>query len=381
MRKLRIMPIFGTRPDAVKMAPLVKELGKCPEIEPVVCVTAQHRQMLDQVLDIFRIKPDIDLDIMLDRQTLEQVAARTLDRLSVVLERERPDMVLVHGDTSTCFISSLAAFYKKIPIGHVEAGLRTFDKYSPFPEEMNRKLTAALADLHFAPTPSNKSNLLSEGINPDKIYITGNTVIDAMQTTVREDYVFNSDEMRKIDIRGRRVIAVTAHRRENLGSPLEQICLALNDIASEYDDVCVIYAVHLNPAVRETAFRILGSNPKVHLIDPLDVQDMHNLMARSYIVMTDSGGLQEEAPALGKPVLVMRKETERPEAVEAGTVKLAGIERERIKALASQLLDDPAEYEKMAKAVNPYGDGKASQRIVKAILYEFGITNEKPAEF
>ena len=381
MRKLKIMPIFGTRPDAVKMAPLVKELEKCPEIEPVVCVTAQHRQMLDQVLDIFQIKPDIDLDVMLDRQTLEQVAARTLDRLSVVLEREKPDMVLVHGDTSTCFISSLAAFYKKIPIGHVEAGLRTFDKYSPFPEEMNRKLTASLADLHFAPTSSNKANLLKEGINPEKIYITGNTVIDAMQTTVKEDYIFSSSELRNIDMEGRRVIAVTAHRRENLGGPLEQICLALNDIADKYDDVCVIYAVHLNPAVRETAFRILGSNPKVHLIDPLDVQDMHNLMARSYIVMTDSGGLQEEAPALGKPVLVLRKETERPEAVEAGTVKLAGIERERIKALASQLLDDPAEYEKMAKAVNPYGDGKASQRIVKAILYEFGITNEKPAEF
>jgi len=381
MRKLKIMPIFGTRPDAVKMAPLVKELEKCPDIEPVVCVTAQHRQMLDQVLDIFRIKPDIDLDVMLDRQTLEQVAARTLERLSVVLDREKPDMVLVHGDTSTCFISALAAFYKKIPIGHVEAGLRTFDKYSPFPEEMNRKLTAALADLHFAPTPSNRANLLNEGISPDKIYITGNTVIDAMQTTVKKDYVFSSSEMRGIDIEGRRVIAVTAHRRENLGQPLEQICLALNDITAEYDDVCVIYAVHLNPAVRETAFRVLGSNPKVHLIDPLDVQDMHNLMARSYIIMTDSGGLQEEAPALGKPVLVLRKETERPEAVEAGTVKLAGIERERIKALASQLLDDPSEYDKMAKAVNPYGDGKASERIVKAILYEFGISNEKPAEF
>lgn len=381
MKRLKIMPIFGTRPDAVKMAPLVKELERHPVIEPVVCVTAQHRQMLDQVLSIFQIKPDIDLDIMLERQTLEQVAARTLDRLSAVLEKEKPDMVLVHGDTSTCFISSLAAFYKQIPIGHVEAGLRTFDKYSPFPEEMNRKLTGALADLHFAPTASNKANLLNEGINPYKIYITGNTVIDAMQTTVKNDYVFNSSEMRSINLEGKRVIAVTAHRRENLGSPLEQICLALNDITDSYDDVCVIYAVHLNPAVRETVFRVLGSNPKVHLIDPLDVQDMHNLMARSFIIMTDSGGLQEEAPALGKPVLVLRKETERPEAVEAGTVKLAGIERGRIKALASQLLDDPAEYERMAKAVNPYGDGKASGRIVNAILYEFGVINEKPAEF
>jgi UDP-N-acetylglucosamine 2-epimerase len=381
MKRLKIMPIFGTRPDAVKMAPLVKELEKCPGIEPVVCVTAQHRQMLDQVLNVFQIKPDIDLDIMLERQTLEQVAARTLDRLSAILESEKPDMVLVHGDTSTCFISSLAAFYRKIPVGHVEAGLRTFDKYSPFPEEMNRKLTGALADLHFAPTALNKANLLNEGINPEKIYITGNTVIDAMQTTVKNDYTFNSSEMRSIDLEGKRVIAVTAHRRENLGSPLEQICHALNDITDSYDDVCVIYAVHLNPAVRETAFRILGPNPRVHLIDPLDVQDMHNLMARSYIIMTDSGGLQEEAPALGKPVLVLRKETERPEAVEAGTVKLAGIEREKIRALASQLLDDPAEYEKMAKAVNPYGDGKASGRIVNAILYEFGMINEKPAEF
>lgn len=381
MKRLKIMSIFGTRPDAVKMAPLVRELEKHPGIEPVVCVTAQHRQMLDQVLDVFGIKPDIDLDIMLDRQTLEQVAARTLERLSVILEKEKPDMVLVHGDTSTCFISSLVAFYKKIPIGHVEAGLRTFDKYSPFPEEMNRKLTAALADLHFAPTASNKANLLNEGISPEKIYTTGNTVIDAMRTTVKKDYIFSSEELRRIDMKGKRVITVTAHRRENLGSPLEQICLALDDITARYSDVCIIYAVHLNPAVRETAFRVLGSNPRVHLIDPLDVQDMHNLMARSYLILTDSGGLQEEAPALGKPVLVMRKETERPEAIEAGTVKLAGIERRTITALASQLLDDPAEYEKMAKAVNPYGDGKASERIVKAILYEFGITNEKPAEF
>ncbi len=381
MKRLKIMPVFGTRPDAVKMAPLVKELEKHPQIDPVVCVTAQHRQMLDQVLEIFKIKPDHDLDIMLERQTLEQITARTLDGLSGVLERERPDIVLVHGDTSTCFVASLAAFYRKIPVGHVEAGLRTFDKYSPFPEEMNRKLTGALADLHFAPTASNRVNLLNEGISPDKIYITGNTVIDAMQTTVKKNFRFQSSELKNIDLSGRRIIAVTAHRRENLGAPLEQICLALNDIANRYDDVSIIYAVHLNPAVRETAFRILGPNPRVHLIDPLDVQDMHNLMARSRIVMTDSGGLQEEAPALGKPVLVLRRETERPEAVDAGTVKLAGIERETINALASQLLDDPAEYEKMAKAVNPYGDGKASERIIKAILYEYNISNEKPAEF
>lgn len=375
------MPVFGTRPDAVKMAPLVRELEKYPQIEPVVCVTAQHRQMLDQVLDIFSIKPDYDLNVMLERQSLEQITARTLDGLSSVLEKEKPDIVLVHGDTSTCFVASLAAFYKKIPVGHVEAGLRTFDKYSPFPEEMNRKLTAALADLHFAPTSSNRKNLLNEGIRPDKIYVTGNTVIDALQTTVRKDYTFQSKEVNDISMAGKRVIAVTAHRRENLGHPLEQICLALNDIADKYDDVCIIYAVHLNPAVRETAFRVLGANPRVHLVDPLDVQDMHNLMARSYIVMTDSGGLQEEAPALGKPVLVLRKETERPEAVEAGTVRLAGVDRNDIFAMASQLLDDANEYEKMAKAVNPYGDGKASERIVKAILYEFGLSDEKPAEF
>ena len=375
------MPIFGTRPDAVKMAPLVKELQNCRDIDTAVCTTAQHRQMLDQVLDVFSIKPEYDLDVMLERQTLEQITSRTLDRLSNVFEKEKPDIVLVHGDTTTCFVASLAAFYKKISVGHVEAGLRTFDKYSPYPEEMNRKLTGALADLHFAPTPTNRTNLLNEGIKPDRIYVTGNTVIDAMKTTVKKDYVFQSEALRSIDIQGKRVIAMTAHRRENLGAPLEQICMAVKDIADSYDDVKIIYAVHLNPAVRETAARILGNHPRIHLIDPLDVQDMHNLMNISYIVMTDSGGLQEEAPSLGKPVLVLRKETERPEAVAAGTVKLAGVERDSIRYLTAQLLDDPAEYEKMAKAVNPYGDGKASERIVKALLYEYGISKEKPAEF
>jgi UDP-N-acetylglucosamine 2-epimerase (non-hydrolysing)/UDP-GlcNAc:undecaprenyl-phosphate GlcNAc-1-phosphate transferase len=381
MKRLKVMPIFGTRPDAVKMSPLVIELKRCQDIDTVVCVTAQHRQMLDQVLDIFQIKPKYDLDIMLERQTLEQITARTLDGLSCVFEKEKPDIVLVHGDTSTCFVASLAAFYKKIPIGHVEAGLRTFDKYSPFPEEMNRKLTGALADLHFAPTSANKSNLINEGIQPEEIYVTGNTVIDAMQTTVKTKYVFQSEALRSIDMKGKRIIAVTAHRRENLGQPLEQICLAIKDISESHDDVEIIYAVHLNPAVRETAFRILGNTSNVHLIDPLDVQDMHNLMDRSYIIMTDSGGLQEEAPSLGKPVLVLRKETERPEAVTAGTVKLAGTERDNIRLLAAQLLDNATEYDKMAKAVNPYGDGRASQRIVKALLYKYGISNEKPADF
>ncbi len=381
MKKIKVMPIFGTRPDAIKMAPLVKELEKSPQIDTVVCVTAQHRQMLDQVLDIFSIKPAHDLDIMQDRQTLEQITTRSLEGLAGVFDKDRPDIVLVHGDTSTCFVAALAAFYRKIAIGHVEAGLRTYDKYSPFPEEMNRKLTGALADLHFAPTPANRTNLLKEGVSENKIHVTGNTAIDAMKTTVRKDYIFRHEALRDMDFNGRRIIAVTAHRRENLGEPLENICRALNDIAMAYDDVNIIYTVHLNPAVRETAFRILGQNPRVRLIDPLDVQDMHNLMARSYMVMTDSGGLQEEAPSLGKPVLVLRKETERPEAVSAGTVRLAGVERETIEAMARQLLDDKAEYDKMAKAVNPYGDGSASERIVKAILYEFGMSKEKPEEF
>ncbi len=381
MNKLRIMPIFGTRPDAVKMAPLVKELEKYPEIEPIVCVTAQHRQMLDQVLGIFKISPRHDLNIMQDRQTLEQITTKALEGLTALFDSTRPDIVLVHGDTTTCFAAALAAFYRKIPVGHVEAGLRTFDRYSPYPEEMNRKLAAALANLHFAPTAANRSNLLQEGIEADKIYVTGNTVIDALKTTVKKDYAFLNSTLNEIDFNGKRTIVVTAHRRENLGEPLEQICLALKDIADSYENVKIVYAVHLNPAVRETAFKLLGSNPRIHLIEPLDVQDMHNLLDRSYLVMTDSGGLQEEAPALGKPVLVLRKETERPEAVAAGTVKLAGTNAENIKALASQLLDDKHEYLKMAKAVNPYGDGSASERIVKALLYEFGISSSKPVEF
>jgi UDP-N-acetylglucosamine 2-epimerase len=381
MNRIKVMPIFGTRPDAVKMAPLVKELEKHDEIEPIVCVTAQHRQMLDQVLDIFNIDPDYDLNIMQDRQTLEQITSRAFLGLTELFDKSKPDIVLVHGDTTTCFASALAAFYRKIPVGHVEAGLRTFDRYSPYPEEMNRKLTGSLANLHFAPTITNKNNLLNEGIDSDKIYITGNTVIDAMKTTVSKDYVFQSQKLRSINMSGKRIITVTAHRRENLGEPLEQICMALNDIASAYDDVEIIYAVHLNPAVREPVFRILGSNERIHLIDPLDVQDMHNLMDRSYLIMTDSGGLQEEAPSLGKPVLVLRKETERPEAVAAGTVKLAGTDRAQIKELASQLIEDKAEYEHMAKAVNPYGDGHASERIVKAILCEFGQSTQKPEEF
>jgi UDP-N-acetylglucosamine 2-epimerase len=381
MKKLKVMTVFGTRPDAVKMAPLVKELEKYINIEPKVCVTAQHRQMLDQVLDIFQIKPDYDLDIMQDRQTLEQITVKAFEGMSTVLGKEMPDILLVHGDTSTCFISALAAFYKKIAVGHVEAGLRTYDKYSPFPEEMNRKLAGSLADLHFAPTPTNRQNLLAEAVKAEKIYVTGNTVIDAMKTTVKKDYIFQNNILNKTDFTGKRIIAVTAHRRENLGKPLENICLALKDLADGYEDLDIIYAVHLNPAVRETAFGILGSHSRVKLIDPLDLEDMHNLIDRSFMVMTDSGGLQEEAPSLGKPVLVLRNETERPEAVKAGTVKLAGTARETIYQLASQLLDDKQEYDIMAKAVNPYGDGNASKRIVEAILYEYGYYEKKPTEF
>jgi UDP-N-acetylglucosamine 2-epimerase (non-hydrolysing) len=381
MKRLKIMTVFGTRPDAVKMAPLVKELQNCEHIQPIVCVTAQHRQMLDQVLDIFSLTPDFDLNIMQSRQSLEYITTTALEGLSEVLEKTMPDIVLVHGDTTTCFVASLAAFYKKIRIGHVEAGLRTFDKYFPYPEEMNRRLAGVLCDLHFAPTQSNKSNLLNEGVNENKIYITGNTVIDALKTTVRDDYLFENSVLKNVDFSKRRVVTVTAHRRENLGKPLENICFALKRLADNYSDIEVIYSVHLNPAVQEVAARILGDHSRVRLIDPLGVQDMHNLMNRSYMILTDSGGLQEEAPALGKPVLVLRNETERPEAVKAGTVKLAGTDEDNIYSLSSELLDNPSEYSCMAKAVNPYGDGNASERILKALLYEYQLSNQKPEEF
>lgn len=381
MKRLKVMTVFGTRPDAVKMAPLVKELEKYDRIESIVCVTAQHRQMLDQVLDIFDLTPDYDLNIMQSRQSLEYITTRALEGLSQVFEQVGPDIVLVHGDTTTCFAAALAAYYKKISIGHVEAGLRTYDKYFPYPEEMNRRLAGVLCDLHFAPTFTNKTNLLNESIKENKIYVTGNTVIDALKTTVKNDYSFEDEELKKVNFLDRKVITVTAHRRENLGKPLENICRALKRIADTYNDVEIIYSVHLNPAVQEVAAKILGGHSRVHLINPLGVQDMHNLMNRSYMVMTDSGGLQEEAPTLGKPVLVLRNETERPEAVKAGTVKLAGTDEDRVYSLALQLLDDAEEYNRMARAVNPYGDGKASERIVKVLLYEFGLSSEKPQEF
>lgn len=381
VKKLKVMTVFGTRPEAIKMAPLVKELEKYEDIESKVCVTAQHRQMLDQVLEIFQIVPDFDLNIMKDRQTLLGITTRGLEGLSEVFEREQPDIVLVHGDTTTTFIGSLAAFYNKIAVGHVEAGLRTYDKYSPFPEEMNRKLTGAIADMHFAPTKSNKENLLKENMSKGDIYITGNTVIDALKTTVNSTYVFENEDLREINFTKKRVIAVTAHRRENLGEPLENICTALRTLADKYEDVEVVYPVHLNPAVKEVADKILGNHSRVHLIEPIGVQDMHNLMDRSFMVMTDSGGLQEEAPSLGKPVLVLRNETERPEAITAGTARLAGTDTDTIVEMASALFDSQDEYNKMAKAVNPYGDGFASERIVKALLYKFGYSNEVPNEF
>lgn len=377
MNKIKVMTVFGTRPEAIKMAPLVKELEKNKKIESIVCVTAQHRQMLDQVLAIFDIKPDYDLDIMKDRQTLISITTNVLQGLDNVLKEAKPDIVLVHGDTSTTFVGALAAFYNQITVGHVEAGLRTYDKYSPFPEEMNRCLTGRIADLHFSPTISNRNNLIREDIKDKDIYITGNTVIDALKTTVSNDYKLCAS-MDAVDF-SKRVILVTAHRRENLGEPLENICRALKRIVTEFDDVELVYPVHLNPAVRETVNKYLAGMDRVHLIDPIDVRDMHNAMDRSYMIMTDSGGLQEEAPSLGKPVLVLRNETERPEAVEAGTVKVAGVKEDVIYEMAKKLLTDENEYNSMAHAVNPYGDGEASRRTVEAILYHFGM-GDRPAD-
>ena len=381
MDKIKVMTVFGTRPEAIKMAPLAIELEKNPNIEATVCVTAQHRQMLDQVLEIFKIKPDYDLDVMKQRQTLVQITSRVLEGLDEVLKEVKPDIVLVHGDTTTSFVGALAAFYNQITVGHVEAGLRTYDIYSLFPEEMNRCLTGRIAELNFSPTVKNKENLLRENVSEDKIFITGNTVIDAMKTTVSEDYVFTTEELNGIDFKNHRVIAMTAHRRENLGKPLEEICTAVKRLVEKYDDVEVVHPVHLNPAVRETVFSILGNTDRVHLIEPVNVDELHNLMARSYMVMTDSGGIQEEAPSLAKPVLVLRKETERPEAVEAGTVKIAGVDGDTIFSMACELLDDKEAYAKMAHAANPYGDGNASKRIVDAILYRFGVTDKRPEDY
>ena len=380
MNRIRVMTIFGTRPEAIKMAPLALELSRRPQIDALCCVTAQHRQMLDSVLDIFRLVPDFDLNIMEPRQTLSTITSKCLLGMEEVLEQARPDLVLVHGDTSTTFAGALAAFYHRVPVGHVEAGLRTYDKYSPYPEEMNRRMVSAIADLHFCPTPSNRDNLAREGIEQG-VFLTGNTVIDALQTTVVKDFHFSEGVLNDLDYVNRKVILVTCHRRENYGTPMAHIMTALRRVADAFPDVELVYPVHLSPVVQEAAHQYLDGHPRIHLIAPLSVDEMHNLMARCYLVMTDSGGLQEEAPALGKPVLVLRRETERPEAVAAGTVQLAGTEEEPIFQMASRLLTDPAAYAAMAHAANPYGDGRACGRIADAIEYRFGLRAQPPAPF
>lgn len=380
MNKIKVMSVFGTRPEAIKMAPLVRALQASESIESIVCLTGQHREMLDSVMDIFHLKSDYDLNIMEKRQTLSTITTKTLLGMEQVLEEAKPDLVLVHGDTSTTFAGALAAFYHQVKVSHVEAGLRTWDKYSPFPEEMNRTLVGDIADLHFSPTLANAENLRREAVMGE-IFITGNTAIDAMQYTVRRDYTFTTELLNHLDFAHRRVIAVTCHRRENYGKPMQDIMHAILEVVERHPDVEVVYPVHLSPVVRECAFPILGGHDRIHLIDPIDVEEMHNLIARCAFVMTDSGGLQEEAPALGKPVLVMRRETERPEAVAAGTAKLAGVEKDVIVSMANELLDSPEAYAKMAKAVNPYGDGHACARITQAIEWYFGRTAERPANF
>jgi UDP-N-acetylglucosamine 2-epimerase (non-hydrolysing) len=376
--KVKVMTIFGTRPEAIKMAPLVLELEKYNEqIESVVTVTAQHREMLDQVLEIFGVTPDHDLNIMKERQSLSEVTTRALQGLDKIMQDEKPDVVLVHGDTTTTFVASLAALYNKIAVGHVEAGLRTWNKYSPYPEEMNRQLTGVISDLNFAPTDTAAKNLLNENKPGDSIYVTGNTAIDALKTTVKEDYSHEVLEKLGDD----RLILLTAHRRENLGDPMRNMFRAIKRLVNEHDNVQVVYPVHLNPAVREVADEILKGDSRIHLIEPLGVVDFHNFASRAHIILTDSGGVQEEAPSLGVPVLVLRDTTERPEGIEAGTLKLAGTDEETIYGLAKELLTDDAAYESMSKASNPYGDGEASRRIVEAILHYFGKSTERPDTF
>jgi len=376
----RVMTIFGTRPEAIKMAPLVKELTARAELTSICCVTAQHREMLDSVLEVFQLHPDWDLNIMTPRQTLSTITSKCLTGMDEAIETLKPDLILVHGDTSTTFAGALSAFYHKIPVGHVEAGLRTYDKYSPYPEEMNRRLVSAIADLFFCPTRANRENLAREGIEKG-VFVTGNTVIDALKTTVREDYVFETELLNRLPYGEKKVLLVTCHRRENYGQPMENIMSALAHIAKTHRDVEMVYPVHLSPVVQECAHRHLDGIENVHLISPLAAGEMHNLMARCFLVLTDSGGLQEEAPALGKPVLVLRRETERPEAVAAGTVKLAGVRYEDIVSMTGELLDNPAAYAAMAHAANPYGDGHACRRIADGILYYFGLRPSPPEPF
>ena len=377
---LRVMSVFGTRPEAIKMCPLVKELASRPGIASLCCVTAQHRQMLDSVLNVFGVQPDCDLNIMTPRQTLSGITSKCLLGMDEAVEQLKPDLILVHGDTSTTFAGALSAFYHQVAVGHVEAGLRTYDKFSPFPEEMNRVLTSSLADMHFCPTAGNRENLIKEGHTRD-LFITGNTVIDALKTTVREDYHFSTETLNALPYNEKKVLLVTCHRRENYGEPMKNILLALRQIAESRQDVELVYPVHLSPVVREAVDQYLRGAPRVHLIDPLPADEMHNLMARCYLVLTDSGGLQEEAPALGKPVLVLRRETERPEAVAAGTVKLAGVVQDDIVTMTERLLSDRSAYEAMARAVNPYGDGNACRRIADAIEWRYGLRPDPPEDY
>ncbi|MDL2248245.1 UDP-N-acetylglucosamine 2-epimerase (non-hydrolyzing) [Tyzzerella sp. OttesenSCG-928-J15] len=381
MDKIKVMSVFGTRPEATKMAPLVKQLEADDCFKSIVCVTAQHREMLDETLEIFDIKPDYDLNIMKEGQTLDYITATALTGLCGVIDEAQPDIVLVHGDTSTTFVAALAAFYKKVKVGHVEAGLRTGDKYQPYPEEMNRKLAGVIADLHFSPTKDAKLNLLKENIDESSIFITGNTAIDCVKSSVKSDYVFKRDMLNQIDFENKKVIAMTAHRRENIGKPLEEICRAVLDIVNNNKDVEVVYPVHPNPAVKNTVYNMLYGAKGVHITKPLDFVDMHNLLAKSYLILTDSGGIQEEAPTLNKPVLVLRNVTERPEGLSAGTLKIAGTQKDNIANLVGELIENADEYNRMANAPNPFGDGFASKRIAEFIKYYFKITDNKPDEF
>lgn len=377
MNQIKIMTIFGTRPEAIKMAPLVKAIESDERFESIVVVTAQHREMLDQVLEIFQVFPDYDLNIMTNDQTLSSITNKVISDLDGVISEAKPDIILVHGDTTTTFAASISAYYHQIKIGHVEAGLRTWNKYSPFPEEMNRQLTDVLSDFYFAPTQQSKNNLLSENHDEDKIYITGNTAIDAMKYTIRDDY----DNELLNELEGKRLVLVTMHRRENLGVPMENVFHAINRLVQEFDDIAIIFPMHKNPKVRDTALRILGDSDRVKLIEPLDVIDFHNVSNRSYLILSDSGGVQEEAPSLGVPVLVLRDTTERPEGVEAGTLRLVGTDEENVYLSAKELLTDFGKYSKMSNTSNPYGDGEACRRILESIAFDFSLTDDKPDEF
>lgn len=377
---MKVMAIFGTRPEAIKMAPVVRELLKHPEIETKVCLTAQHREMLDQVVDLFQLPVDYDLDIMKQGQSLYDITDRVLLGLKEVLEKEKPDLVLVHGDTTTTFSATLAAFYQQIDVGHVEAGLRTGNMYSPFPEEANRRLTSVLTTLHFAPTETARQNLLKENQKDDHIFTVGNSVIDALLATVKKDYVFEDTELQDIE-EHKRIILVTTHRRENLGEPMRNVYRALRRLVETVPDTEVVFPVHRNPLVRQAVKEVLDGVPGIHLVDPMEYEPFTNLMARSAIILTDSGGIQEEAPSLGKPVLVLRDTTERPEAVASGTVKLVGTDEDKVYNTAYKLLTDEKAYKEMAESINPYGDGHTSERIVQAILYFYGISEKKPSVF